>query len=315
MTGQEIQLQVTRSDVRLDRFLADESRMISRSRWQALIKGGLVLVDGQVVRQPAAILSGGEIISAEIPAPKAAPLQPESIALEILYEDDQLIAVNKPAGMVVHPSAGHSSGTLVHAVLAHDPDIKGVGGERRPGVVHRLDKGTSGVIVLAKDDETHQWLQDQFKRRAVAKDYLALVDGRPPSAEGVINAPINRHKTQRKRMAVVPEGQGRDAVTVFRTLEVLERHTLLLVEPRTGRTHQIRVHLEYIGAPVTGDRVYGRSKPSIRLERPFLHALKLTIPRPDRIEPWSFRAPLPEDLGRVLAELGSRWEIDSRGVG
>lgn len=312
MPSWEVELQVDQSEVRLDRFLARASDQVSRSRWQALIKEGLVLVDGQVVRQPSAQLRGGERVTAQIPDPRPTSLQAEPIPLDILYEDQHLIAVNKPAGMVVHPSAGHSSGTLVHAVLAHDPDIEGVGGERRPGVVHRLDKGTSGVIVLAKDDGTHRWLQEQFKRRTVEKAYLALVLGRPPSPQGIIDAPIARHSTQRKRMAVVPRGQGREARTVFRTLEVLGGHTLLRVEPETGRTHQIRVHLEYLGTPLAGDRVYGRSKPSLALQRPFLHAYELSIPQPEGDTRWHFLAPLPGDLRRVLAELGSTWEPEEQ---
>lgn len=312
MPSREVELRVDRSGMRLDRFLAQERSQVSRSRWQKLIKEGLVLVDGQVVRQPSAQLQGGERVTAEIPEPRPSSLVAEEIPLDILYEDQHLIAVNKPAGMVVHPSAGHSSGTLVHAVLAHVPDIQGVGGERRPGVVHRLDKGTSGVIVLAKDDVTHRWLQAQFKRRTVAKVYLALVDGRPPSPQGIIDAPIARHSTQRKRMAVVPLGQGREARTVFRTLEKLHVHTLLQLEPETGRTHQIRVHLEYLGTAVAGDRVYGRSKPSVALERPFLHAFELSIPRPDDGQPWQFRAPLPMDLRRILTDLGSKWEPEKK---
>lgn len=313
MPKRRVELQVDHSGVRLDRFLAVQHPRLSRTRWKSLIKQGLVLVDGVVEEQPATLLTGGQTVQAQVPGPSPTTLQPESIPLDILYEDDQLIAVNKPAGMVVHPSAGHPTGTLVQAVLAHAPAIEGVGGERRPGVVHRLDKGTSGVILFAKDDPTHRWLQAQFKQRQVAKAYLALVDGQPPTPQGLIDAPIARHATHRKKMTVVPKGRGRVARTEFRTLETFESHTLLRVEPTTGRTHQIRVHLDYIGSPVAGDRTYGRSRVSIPLGRPFLHAYEVSVPQPADGGRWEFRAQLPVDLISVLVLLGSSWLVHNQG--
>jgi len=199
----------------------------------------------------------------------------ENIALQVVFEDNNVLVVNKPAGLVVHPGAGHRTGTLVNAALAHDPSMMGVGGEERPGVVHRLDKDTSGLLVLAKNDAAMKVLQDQFQGRAVRKTYLALVDGRPPTATGRIQAAIGRDPIRRKRMSILPEGKGRGAETEYTTVEVLGEHTLLEVHPITGRTHQIRLHLSFLGCPIAGDTVYGRRRRSIALERHFLHAWKL----------------------------------------
>jgi 23S rRNA pseudouridine1911/1915/1917 synthase len=205
--------------------------------------------------------------------------------------------------MVVHPAAGHSRGTLVHAALAHAPSMAGIGGEGRPGVVHRLDRDTSGLILLAKNDLTHRWLQEQFRRRQVSKVYLALVDGRPPTPTGRIEAPIGRDASQRKQMAVVAPQKGRDAVSEYRTLESFARHTLLEVHPITGRTHQIRLHLAFLGCPVAGDTVYGLHKPTLPLKRHFLHAARLSICLPGESQPRTFEAPLPIELERVLEGL------------
>jgi 23S rRNA pseudouridine1911/1915/1917 synthase len=213
------------------------------------------------------------------------------------------MVVDKPAGMVVHPSAGHESGTLVHAALAHAPDIRGVGGELRPGVVHRLDKETSGLIILAKNDQAHRWLQDQFRQRKVIKVYLALVDGRPPTPKGRIEAPIGRSTADRSLMSVVPAHQGREAISEYLTLEVFARHTLLEIHPLTGRTHQIRLHLKFLDCPVAGDRVYGRKKSTIPVARHFLHAQRLTILLPGESQPRTFTAPLPPELELVLQQL------------
>ncbi len=225
---------------------------------------------------------------------------PEEIPLDIVFENDDLMIVNKPAGMVVHPALGHSRGTLVNAVLAHLPDLKGIGGERRPGVVHRLDKDTSGLIILAKNDQAYNSLQSQFKNRKVRKVYLALVEGCPPTPEGRIDAPIGRDPSHRKKMAVVTAQKGRQALTEYLTLERFPRNTLLEVHPLTGRTHQIRIHLAFLGCPVVGDLLYGRRRQTIALDRQFLHAARLTIRLPgERIER-TFEAPLPQDLANVL---------------
>lgn len=301
MTERHITFDVPYPGGRLDRLLADQDQGISRTRWQQCIREGLVLVDGSVARRPAEALMGGERIEATVPAAQPADLVPEPIPLEIIYEDKDLLVIDKPAGMVVHPSPGHEGGTLVHAALAHAPEMEGVGGQRRPGVVHRLDKGTSGLILMAKNDTTHRWLQSQFASRDVQKEYLALVDGQPPSTAGIIRAPLGRDRSHRKRMAVVPK--GREAETRYETQESFRKHTFLLVKPRTGRTHQIRVHLAFVGAPIVGDRVYGHRAPSLELDRPFLHASRLRV-SPRRGEPpVPFEAPLPSDLLRVLADL------------
>jgi 23S rRNA pseudouridine1911/1915/1917 synthase len=205
--------------------------------------------------------------------------------------------------MVVHPAAGHATGTLVHAALAHAPEMEGVGGEVRPGVVHRLDKNTSGLILLAKNDLSHRWLQDQFRLRKTNKTYLALVDGRPPTPHGRIEAPIGRDPSQRKQMAIVSASKGRDAVSEYRTLESFDEHTLLEVHPITGRTHQIRLHAAFVGCPVVGDTVYGRRKPTLPLKRHFLHAARLEIRLRNEKKPHTFEAPLPDELERILEQL------------
>jgi 23S rRNA pseudouridine1911/1915/1917 synthase len=242
-------------------------------------------------------------VQVRIPPPVPTALEPEAIPLRIVFENDDLIVVDKPAGMVVHPGAGHPSGTLVHAALAHAPSMAGIGGEGRPGVVHRLDKETSGLILLAKNDAAHQGLQEQFRSRQVIKVYLALVDGCPPTPTGRIEAPIGRDTSQRRQMAVVAASKGREATSEYRTLETFAEHTLLEVHPITGRTHQIRLHLAFLDCPVVGDKVYGRRKPSLPITRHFLHAARLTIRLPSEDAPRTFEAPLPEELRKVLEGL------------
>jgi len=288
---------------RLDKFLVACLPEFSRSRLQALIKDGLVWVDGEPAHKAGQVLEGQTLVEMVIPPPAPADLRPEAIPLDIVFENDDLMVVNKPAGMVVHPAAGHASGTLVHAALAHAPDMAGVGGVARPGVVHRLDKETSGLILLAKNDKAHQWLQEQFRLRKVNKVYLALVDGRPPTPTGKIDVAIGRNPKQRSQMAVVPPDQGREAVTEYRTLEEFPRHTLLEAHPVTGRTHQIRLHLQFIGCPVAGDSTYGRKKPSLGLRRHFLHAFSLSVKLPGEKTARTFVAPLPVELEQILAGL------------
>ncbi|GAB4480263.1 MAG: RluA family pseudouridine synthase [Anaerolineales bacterium] len=285
---------------RLDKVLQAWMPELSRARWLGLIKDGFVLVNGDVARKGGQIVQSGDHILARIPPSQPTDLQPEAIPLKILYEDERVLVIDKPAGMVVHPAAGHERGTLVHAVLAHAPEIEGVGGEIRPGVVHRLDKDTSGILLMAKDERAHRWLQDQFRLRKAEKSYLALVDGKPPTPKGRIEAPIGRSTTERKRMAIVPPGKGRAAISEYRTLEVFPHHTLLEVHPLTGRTHQIRLHLQFIGCPVVGDRVYGRQKPTLPIHRHFLHAHRLTITLPGETQPRTFESPLPQDLTAIL---------------
>jgi 23S rRNA pseudouridine1911/1915/1917 synthase len=288
---------------RLDKFLVSQLPEFSRSRLQVLIENGDILVDGVAVRKSGEMVRPGTIVRVRIPAPEPTNLVPEDIPLDIVFENNDLMVVNKPAGMVVHPAAGHSKGTLVHAALAHAPDMVGIGGEKRPGVVHRLDRDTSGLILLAKNDRAHHFLQDQFRLRKTVKAYLALVDGKPPTPSGRIEAPVGRDNVHRKLMSVTGIKKGREAVTEYRILETFREHTLLEVHPFTGRTHQIRVHLKFIGCPVAGDTVYGHRHATLEITRQFLHAARLTILLPGEDQPRTFEAPLPEELERVLEQL------------
>ncbi len=288
---------------RLDVFLTACLPEFSRSRIQGLIKEGFIKVEGETATKAGWDLEPGAWVEIRIPPSRPTKLVAEDIPLDVIFENDDLLVVNKPAGMVVHPSPGHESGTLVHAALGHVPGLEGIGGEERPGIVHRLDKATSGLIVIAKNERAHRWLQEQFKSRQVEKIYLALVDGKPPTPAGRIEAPIGRNTTHRKLMAVVPPEKGRAAVSEYRTLESFPQHTLLEVHPLTGRTHQIRVHMAFLGCPVTGDTVYGKRKPSLELDRHFLHASKLKIILPGEKQPRIFEAGLPKELLKVLEEV------------
>lgn len=289
--------------LRLDKFLAAQLPELSRARLQDLIKEGMVTVEGQPVFKPGLPLDRRATIQVRLPPPEPSELIAEAIPLEIVFENEDLMVVNKPAGMVVHPAAGHDRGTLVNAALAHAPQLEGIGGERRPGVVHRLDKDTSGLILLAKNDATHRWLQEQFRLRKVEKTYLALVDGRPPTPAGRIEAPIGRDPLARKKMAITSPGKGRPAISEYHTLERFPAHTLLEVHPLTGRTHQIRLHMAFIGCPVVGDRIYGRRTATLPLERHFLHAARLRLRLRGERSEREFNAPLPPELQAVLQLL------------
>jgi len=288
---------------RLDKFLAEHLPDQSRSRVQAIIKEGGVTVNDLQAEKTGLMLEAGDSISINIPEAVPIKLEPEAIPLETLFENEDLVIVNKPAGMVVHPAPGHSSGTLVHAVLGNFIDLQGIGGELRPGIVHRLDKDTSGLIIIAKNEQAHRWLQDQFRLRKVEKTYLALVDGKPPTPAGRVEAAIARDMTHRKQMAVVSEGRGRSAVTEYRTVQQFEQHTLIEAHPLTGRTHQIRLHMAFLGCPIVGDLVYGRKKSTLEISRHFLHAYKISIILPGEHEPRTFSAPLPSELQAVLDKL------------
>lgn len=304
MTDQIITLNYEDSESeRLDRFLTEQLPDYSRSRLQSFIKDGRVRVDGEPAKKFGQTLVPGQMVTVIIPEDRPSELIPEDIPLDILYEDDQSIIINKPAGMVVHPAAGHDSGTLVHAVLAHCSDLKGFGGEIRPGVVHRLDRDTSGIIVMAKNEKAHIFLQEQFRERTINKRYLALVDGAPPTPSGRVEAPIGRDPIRRQQMAILTPDKGREAVTEYRTLKQYAKHTLIEAHPLTGRTHQIRVHMAFLKCPIVGDVLYGRRKQSIPLDRHFLHAYRLTILLPGHDEPMTFEAPLPEELQKVLDDL------------
>ncbi len=306
MTARHVRFTVDPPGGRLDLVLVKTLGDVSRSRVQQLIQRALVTVDGAVPKKAGVRLEGGERIEVHVPSVEPSSLVPEPIPLDILFENSDLIVVNKPAGMVVHPSPGHSQGTLVHAALAHAPDMRGIGGELRPGVVHRLDKSTSGLILLAKHDGALRELQAAFKKREVDKRYIALVDGSPPTPEGKVEAPIGRDPAQRKRMGIRPPARGRPAETTYTTLRSFPEHTLLEARPLTGRTHQIRIHLAFLGCPIVGDVVYGRKRPSIPMKRHFLHASRLTIVLPGETVPTTFEAPLPEELEDVLNDLELR---------
>jgi 23S rRNA pseudouridine1911/1915/1917 synthase len=286
---------------RLDKIIAAEFTDLSRTQVQRLIEEGFVTVGGQVATKAGQRLERPGEIRVRIPPPAPSRHSAENIPLDVVFEDDDLIVINKPAGMVVHPGAGNRQGTLVNAVLGYAPDLEGVGDERRPGIVHRLDKDTSGLILVARNDAAHRELQRQFKDREVTKIYLALLDGHPPTGAGRVEAPIGRDPRQRQRMAVVPERQaGRPAITEYRVRESFSAHTLVEAHPLTGRTHQIRVHMAFLKCPIVGDTVYGRRKPSLPIERQFLHAARLTLRLPGSGETRTFEAPLPAELARVL---------------
>jgi 23S rRNA pseudouridine1911/1915/1917 synthase len=290
-------------DDRLDKYLVSQVPDQSRARLQELIKEGRVLVNDRPITKTGFRLEVEDRVAITLPEPVPSGLVPEDIPLDIIFENEDLAVINKPAGMVVHPAAGHATGTLVQAALSAIPDLQGINGEERPGIVHRLDKETSGLILLAKNEQSHRWLQDQFRLRKVKKVYLALVDGKPPTPTGRIEAEIARDPSHRKQMAVVADGRGRPATTEYLTLEQFPQHTLVEAHPLTGRTHQIRLHLAFLGCPIVGDTIYGRKKPSIDLGRHFLHAAKITFVFPGEKTPHTFEAPLPEELQAVLNEL------------
>lgn len=290
-------------DVRVDKYLSDKLSDISRSQIKNFIEAGYLTLDDVVVTKAGTKAKTGSILHILIPEQSEDGLIPESIPLDIIYEDNQVIVINKPAGIVVHPGAGVNSGTLVNALLDYDPQIRNVGESDRPGVVHRLDKETSGVLIFARTDQAYRWLVKQFKSRDIDKTYFALVDGHPPTPTGRIEAPIVRDQKIRTRMAVGLRGHGKPAISEYFEQKRYENHSLLAVHPITGRTHQIRVHLSYLGTPVAGDTLYGHRKSSIASDRFFLHANKLSIRLPgDRVKK-TFEAPLPEELLLILKSL------------
>lgn len=298
------------ADERLDKVVTDRLGTLSRVKVQQLIKDGLVTVNGRPGKASQR-LERTQIVAVQVvdlAADDNASVVPESLPLDVIYEDADLAAINKPAGMVVHPAVGHTRGTLVNAILARWPQVARVGGENRAGIVHRLDKDTSGVILIAKTEPARLYLMEQFAARRVRKRYLALVDGIPDTPTGEINAPLGRDPNQRKRMAVVRG--GREAVTQYRVLQSFEDFSLLEIFPKTGRTHQIRVHLAFIGRPIVGDTVYGHRMQRLKLGRHFLHAESITLHRPgDPQQPEQLLtvcAPLPGELQTVLSTLAQR---------
>ncbi|MDL1895897.1 RluA family pseudouridine synthase [Anaerolineae bacterium CFX7] len=287
---------------RLDKFICAQRGDLSRAFAQTLITQGQARVNG-VTRKANYLVKAGDAVTLEIPPPAPTQLQPETIALAILYEDAALLVVNKPAGMVVHPAAGHAAGTLANAVLGHAPDIV-TGNAERPGIVHRLDRDTSGVMLIAKTDAALHNLQAQFAARAIHKTYLALVNGDVQTPEGKIDAPLGRDPRDRKKMAIAMTGRARQAVTVFRVLARNAKYSALQVEPETGRTHQIRVHLAFLKHPVVADALYGKRKNDLGLERQFLHAWRIALKHPVTGAACAFSAPLPNDLLDALTNAG-----------
>jgi 23S rRNA pseudouridine1911/1915/1917 synthase len=284
--------------LRLDAYLAAAHPDVSRSRWKQLIEDGHVALNGAPVRKPNTALAAGDELRCTLPDPTPAGLVASDIPLAILYEDADLIVLNKPAGLVVHPAPGHASDTLVNALLHHCSDLQGIGGELRPGIVHRLDKDTSGVLVVAKNEQAVANLVAQFSAHTVEKEYLALVWGAPRKSSGAIELPIGRHPVHRKKMAVV--SKGRPAVTRYETLAAMPLASLLRVCIETGRTHQIRVHLAHLGHPVVGDTTYGRARrglpEGLSIPRQMLHARRLKIAHPRDGRPLEFTAPPPADF-------------------
>jgi 23S rRNA pseudouridine1911/1915/1917 synthase len=278
---------------RLDRFLASLPEVGSRGLAERVLADG-VLVDGQA-RAKSHRLSGGEELEFDAPERVTQTLEPEPMELRIAYEDEHLMVVDKPAGLVVHPAPGHATGTLVHGLLAHD--VAG-GDEDRPGIVHRLDRDTSGLMVVARSDEAHRRLQELVRHRELERHYLALVVGKPRSRAGRIEAPIGRDRREPTRHSLDTDAP-RDAVTHFEVVELFPRHALLGVRLETGRTHQIRVHLGAVGLPVAGDPVYGRPH-ELGLERQFLHAARLAFTHPFTGERVDVQSPLPDDLALAL---------------
>ena len=299
---QQIEL-IAGSGVRLDRFLAAELPELSRSHLQNLIKQGQVLVNGIPATKSGQNLVGGELVELTLPDAEEVPLIAENIPLDIYYEDTDIIVVNKPQGLVVHPAAGHQSGTLVNALLGHCGDLSGINGQIRPGIVHRLDKDTSGLLVAAKNDAAHIGLAEQWSDHSVKRIYHALLHGVMKENSGIVDAPIGRHPRDRKKMAIETT-HGRDAVTNYRVLQRLPDFTYCECELKTGRTHQIRVHLAHIGHPVLGDPTYGPKKPPLKLDGQVLHAKTLGFKHPCTGEYLEFDSPLPDYFQQLLEELG-----------
>ncbi|MGQ9647025.1 MAG: RluA family pseudouridine synthase [Thermodesulfobacteriota bacterium] len=316
--GKHFSLRVSAKDhgKRLDQFLSQTEFNLSRSQAKKLIEEKAILLN-QKSAKPSAHLKQGDLITATLPEPKPLSLKAEATPLHILYEDPSLLIVNKPPGMVVHPAAGNLSGTLVNALLYHCKDLGGINGVLRPGIVHRLDKDTSGVMVVAKEDQAYHHLTKQFKNRTVEKVYLAIAYGKFHQSEGLIESAIGRHPKERKRMSTRTR-KGRLAITRWKVIEDLNRFSLLEIYPQTGRTHQIRVHLSSVGHPLLGDPLYGRKgrpgsiKDPIlkecvrRMNRQALHAHRLAFDHPRTGERVQFEAPLPQDMKDILERLRSK---------
>jgi 23S rRNA pseudouridine1911/1915/1917 synthase len=308
----EIALDASHAGWRLDRALAAAVPSLSRERLKVLTKAGALSRDGKAVRDPATKVKGDENFILSVPDPEPAHNEPQEIPLPIVFEDEHLLVVDKPAGLVVHPAAGNRDGTLVNALLHHCGDsLSGIGGVARPGIVHRIDKDTSGLLVIAKHDKAHEGLAKQFATHSIDRRYLAIVSGVPRQTEGIIDAPLARSPVNRKKIAIVSAGKGKRAVTHWRRLELLNQAALVECSLETGRTHQVRVHMASIGHPLVGDPVYGRGKSVHRdllnqldFRRQALHAAHLGFIHPVTKGRLSFDSALPSDMQELFTALG-----------
>jgi len=309
VTGESIRLVVRdgREGQRLDHYLVEMVPDITRSRLSTLVRKGFILVNG-CPSKAGSRLKGGDRIEVTLPPPEPLAIKPENVEFSVLHEDDDILIIAKPPGIVVHPASGHSKGTLVHGLLAHCDNLSGISGVERPGIVHRLDKDTSGVMVIAKSDKSHHALVELFKTRQVRKVYHAIVVGRPKTQTGCISRAIGRHRSNRKKMTVLEHG-GRDAVTCWTVLEKFaDSMTYLEVRPETGRTHQIRVHMAHLRHPVAGDALYGNKKQKqtddiYSIKRQCLHAYSISFTHPVTGKPLEFVSPVWPDMQAILTKL------------
>ena len=308
----EIRLQPAHAGWRLDRALADAVPTISRERLKALIRSGAVEASGKLLRDPATKVRGDESFRIAVPEPTPAHNEPQDIPLKIVFEDDHLLVVDKPAGLVVHPAAGNLDGTLVNALLHHcGGSLSGIGGVARPGIVHRIDKDTSGLLVVAKTDVAHEGLAKQFAAHSIDRRYLAIVTGVPKTSEGIVDASLARSSSNRKKIAIVESDRGKRAVTHWKRLALLKDAALIQCRLETGRTHQVRVHMASIGHPLLGDPVYGRSGKThgkllkeLEFHRQALHATELGFIHPVTKHRLSFASPMPPDMQELFNALG-----------
>jgi 23S rRNA pseudouridine1911/1915/1917 synthase len=308
----DVRLEAGHAGWRLDRALADALPTLSRERLKALIRSGAVETRGAAVRDPALKVKGGEALRVAVPEPTPAHNEAQDIPLTIVFEDDHLLVVDKPAGLVVHPAAGNLDGTLVNALLHHCAGkLSGIGGVARPGIVHRIDKDTSGILVVAKTDVAHEGLAKQFAAHSIDRRYLAILSGVPKSSGGIVDAPLARSATNRKKIAIVEGGRGKRAVTHWKRLDILRDAALVECRLETGRTHQVRVHMASIGHPLLGDPVYGRAGKThskllseLGFHRQALHAAELGFMHPVTKNRLSFSSPMPADMQELKRALG-----------
>lgn len=290
---------------RIDKLLSEQLPDLTRSAIQNLMQDGCVTISGSPVKKNAKASAGDEI-AVELPEAKEVAIEPENIPLDIVYEDHDIVVVNKPKGMVVHPAPGNWNGTLVNALMHHCGDsLSGINGEIRPGIVHRIDKDTSGLLVVAKNDKAHQSLAEQIKVHSAGRRYFAVVYGAPKEDKGTVNAPIARHPVDRKKMTVL--ASGREAITHYEVLEHYQGYSYMTFLLETGRTHQIRVHMAHMGHPIIGDILYGPSKDKWKLHGQCLHAGELSLTHPATGERMTFQAPLPEYFNTVLQKLRNQY--------